>query len=197
MRFEWWLCEIFMLANGMMILACKGDAPIESLFGYKGLTVFRQVVIITWERTMLKQSSIQVRVTVSGEDGKPLQSSDLIQNAKPLEIVNLTVLVTGKHEAKRRIEGRIVLEHGLPAEKIRLRLYRYGFGGAEKLLSEVTTLEDGRYALPFDVGGKAASLEVPILDAAGREILLSKIDQSGMVAGCAVGNRKNGLHYLM
>ncbi len=119
-------------------------------------------------------TSIHLRVTVSGEDGKLLQSSDLIRDAKPLEIVNLTVPITGKPAAKRMIEGRIVLKHGLPADKIKLRLYRHTFGGAKTLLGEVTTREDGLYVLPFDVGGKAASLEVRAVNSEGEEIPLSK-----------------------
>ena len=119
-------------------------------------------------------TGIHLRVSVSGEDGTLLQSSELIRDARPLEIVNLTVPLTEKPAAQRRIEGRIVLEHGLPAEKIKLRLYRRDFGGAETLLGETTTREDGLYALPYDVGGKAASLEVRAVDAAGEEIPLSK-----------------------
>jgi peptidoglycan hydrolase-like protein with peptidoglycan-binding domain len=124
--------------------------------------------------TLPEVTGIHLRVSVSSEDGTLLQSSELIRDARPLEIVNLTVPLTEKPAAQRRIEGRIVLEHGLPAENITLRLYRRDFGSAETLLSETTTRADGLYALPYDVGGKAASLEVRAVDAAGREIPLSK-----------------------
>jgi len=90
--------------------------------------------------------------------------------------VNLTVPLTGKAATQRRIEGRLVLEHGLPAAQITLRLYRHNFGSAEPLLlREATTREDGRYTLPYDVGGKAASLEVRAVDAAGNDVPLSEI----------------------
>ncbi len=121
-------------------------------------------------------ASIHLRVSVSGEDGKPLQSSELIRDPGPLEIVNLTVPLTARPAAQRRIEGRIVLEHGLPAANIKVRLYRHEFGSAAPvLLREATTREDGMYALPYDVGGKAASHEVRAVDAVGKDVPLSKI----------------------
>jgi len=119
-------------------------------------------------------TNIQLRVSAIGKDGKPLKSSELIRDAKPLEVVNLTVPITGKPAAQRRVEGRVVLEYGLPAEKVKLRLYRHDFGKAETLIGETTTREGGLYALPYDIGGKAASLEVRAVDGAGKETPLSK-----------------------
>jgi len=119
---------------------------------------------------------IHLRVSVSVEDGKPLHSSELIRDAKPLEIVNLVVPLTIRPAAQRRIEGRIVLEHGLPAANVNVRLYRHDFGSAEPTrLAETTTREDGLYALPYDVGGKAASLEVRAVDRDDNEERLSEI----------------------
>lgn len=118
-------------------------------------------------------ASLTLRVTVNGEDGIP-ESFKVVHDAKPLEIVDLTVPLSDRPAARRWLEGRIVLEHGLPAEKLRLRLVRRDFGGAETRLAETTTLEGGLYALPFDTGGKTASLEVRAVDATGKEIPLSK-----------------------
>ncbi|HEY9422994.1 MAG TPA: hypothetical protein VIW92_16400, partial [Thermoanaerobaculia bacterium] len=79
------------------------------------------------------------------------------------------------------LEGRIVLENGLPAEKLKLRLYRLDFGGARKPLGEVTTREGGLYTLPYDVGGAPVSLEVHAVDDDGKELPLSRVlhDQGG------------------
>ncbi|HKV08115.1 MAG TPA: neuraminidase-like domain-containing protein, partial [Thermoanaerobaculia bacterium] len=118
-------------------------------------------------------AGVELRVTVNGEDGIP-DSFKVVHDAKPLEIVDLTVPLAGPPAARRWLEGRIVLEHGLPAEKLRLRLVRRDFGGAETRLAETTTLAGGLYALPFDAGGKTASLEVRAVDATGKEIPLSK-----------------------
>jgi hypothetical protein len=73
------------------------------------------------------------------------------------------------------LEGSIVNEYGLKLEGVRLRLYRRGFGGTETLLTETTTGELGRYTLSYDVDGNAAGLEVRAVDAAGKEIALSKV----------------------
>ena len=118
--------------------------------------------------------AIHLRVSVIGEDGKTLQMSQVIANAKPLETVDLTVPVVAAPAGQQRIEGTIVLEHGLPAEKQKLRLYRRDFGGKATVLNETATLAGGRYAFAYDPGGPAASLEVRAVKGDGQEILLSK-----------------------
>jgi len=115
-----------------------------------------------------------LRVSALGEDGTPLQTSDMVRNAKSLKVINLTVPLVGKPSAERRIEGRIVLEHGLPAEQMKLRLYRRDFGGKDTLLSETATLAGGQYAFTYDPGGRAVSLPVRAVKGANEEILLSK-----------------------
>ncbi|MBV6467743.1 MAG: hypothetical protein PGMFKBFP_03113 [Anaerolineales bacterium] len=118
--------------------------------------------------------SINLRVSAISEDGKTLQSSDLISNARPLETIDLTVPMAAAPVGRLTIEGAIVLEHWLPAERLKLRLYRYDFGGKATLLGETTTLAGGRYAFTFNPNGKAASLEVRAVKSDGSEIPLSK-----------------------
>ncbi|HEV2124852.1 MAG TPA: hypothetical protein VGW38_19055, partial [Chloroflexota bacterium] len=119
--------------------------------------------------------SINLRVEAYDKDGTRLQSSELIDDAKPLEIVNLVVPVTSRAFEQRRLEGRVVFDNGLPAEQLTLRLYRLDFGGVETPhLSETTTRELGLYILPFDHSGEAAGLEVRAVDATGDETPLSK-----------------------
>ncbi len=74
----------------------------------------------------------------------------------------------------RKITGRIVYEYGAPAEGLKLRLYRLDFGGKATLLVETSTLADGLYAFTYDLGGKAASLEVRAVGGENKEIVLSK-----------------------
>lgn len=74
----------------------------------------------------------------------------------------------------RRLEGRVVFDHGLPAEQAKLRLYRRDFGGKATLMDETSTLAGGQYAFTFDPGGKAVSLEVRVVNGANEEIPLSK-----------------------
>ena len=120
-----------------------------------------------------EDSGIAVRVSALGKDGKPLVSSKVVSNAKPLEIIDLTLPITEQPSVQRRIEGRIILEHGLPAQNIALRLYRREFGGKATLLAETNTLNGGQYAFSFDQGTPRASLEVRAVHE-GEEILLSK-----------------------
>lgn len=117
--------------------------------------------------------SINLRLSAIGEDGKTLHSSDLISNAKPLETINLTVPMATAPDYRLRIEGTIVLEHRLPAEKLKLRLYRVDFGGNTTLLGETTTLTGGHYTFIYDPGRHAVSLEIRAVKGDGQEIPLS------------------------
>jgi hypothetical protein len=75
---------------------------------------------------------------------------------------------------RQTIEGTIVLQHRVPAEKLKLRLYRRGFGGKATVLNETTTVASGRYAFSYDAGGPAVSLEVRAVNGDGKEVPLSK-----------------------
>ena len=119
-------------------------------------------------------AGINLQVSVIGEDGKPLQSSKVIGNAKPLEIIDLAVPVAARPTEQQRIEGTIVLEHGLPAEKLKLRLYRHDFGGKLTSLGETDTLAGGRYAFSYEAGNLTASLEVRAVKGDGNEIPLTR-----------------------
>jgi hypothetical protein len=119
-------------------------------------------------------AAIQLRVAVIGDEGQTLRSSDIRPNPKPLEIINLTVPVVEPATTQRRIEGQVVLQHGVPAEQLKLRLYRRGFAGAATLLDETITLSGGQYAFSYDPGGKGVSLEVRAVDGANQEVPLSR-----------------------
>ncbi|MEJ7870614.1 MAG: neuraminidase-like domain-containing protein [Rubrobacteraceae bacterium] len=128
---------------------------------------------IRYER-LPEMSSVDLLVEAYDEDGTRLQSSEVIREAGPLEIVDLVVPVTSRPSERRRLEGHVVLDNGPPAENLILRLYRLDFGGVETRLGETTTRELGLYVLPFDLGGEAAGIEVRAVDAAGSETTLSK-----------------------
>jgi ABC toxin N-terminal region/Salmonella virulence plasmid 28.1kDa A protein len=119
-------------------------------------------------------ASVNLRVEAYDEDGTRLKSSDVIAEAKVLEIVDLVVPVTTELPEQRHLEGRVVFDNGLPAENLKLRLYRLDFGGVATQMSETTTKELGLYALPFDLGGEAAGLELRAVDSSGNETPLSK-----------------------
>ncbi|MDE1674626.1 neuraminidase-like domain-containing protein [Nocardia gipuzkoensis] len=74
---------------------------------------------------------------------------------------------------ERSVSGRILLEHGVPAANVRLRLYQRGFGGAATLLKEVRTDERGLYDARYGVSKGLANIEIRAV-AGDREIPLSK-----------------------
>jgi peptidoglycan hydrolase-like protein with peptidoglycan-binding domain len=74
---------------------------------------------------------------------------------------------------QHRVEGQIVLDHGLPAGGVTLRVYNRGYGGTETPLGEIKTDAQGGYSLSYDPGGKGANIEVRAVDAQGKEIPLS------------------------
>ncbi len=118
--------------------------------------------------------AVNLRVTAIGEDGRLLQSSEVIRNAKPLEILDLKIPIDARQATPHRLEGQVVLDHGLPAENLKLRLYRRDFGGQATLLAETSTLAGGQYAFSYNSGDQAASLEVRAVKSTNEEIALSK-----------------------
>ena len=122
-------------------------------------------------------NEINLRVSVLDEAGAAVQSSEVVSRAGSLEVIDLIVPFVQPAAATRQVEGRIVFDHGAPAEGLTLRLYRLGFGGPESaaLLAETTTLDHGLYSLVYTIDNQPTNLEVRALDAAGKEITLSKI----------------------
>lgn len=128
---------------------------------------------IRYER-LPEVATINLVVSVMDNDGKVLKSSKVISSPKPLQIIEpLIVAMTRQPDAQRRIEGQIMLQQGLPAERLKLRLYRHDFGGKATLLEETSTLAGGEYAFAFNPGAAAVSLEVRAVKGED-EITLSK-----------------------
>ncbi|WP_437886329.1 neuraminidase-like domain-containing protein [Sorangium sp. So ce307] len=73
----------------------------------------------------------------------------------------------------RRVEGRLSLDSGAPARGVTVRLYQREFGGTATLLGEVTTDEEGFYAVSYDLDGEAANLEVRVVAQQTEEISLT------------------------
>ncbi len=176
-------CEVFVISgkvqreDGLFLRNLQVRAAHEMERGLirlgEGITDAQGLYTIRY-KPLPKVKATHLRVTVTNEDGKLLQSSDIVRNAKPLEIVDLVIPVAEKIAAERRIEGIVMLEHGTPANKLKLRLYRRDFGGKTTLLAETNTLAGGQYAFTYDSGGQAQSLEVRAVDNSNKEVLLSK-----------------------
>jgi len=127
-------------------------------------------------------TSIFLRTSIMGQEDRLLQSFD-IPNARPLETVNFTIplIEISPKLNQHHVEGRIMMENGLPAEKIKLRLYRHYFGesnpGEPKIeqAGETITHDQGLYKLSYDVDDKSSSLEVRAVSTSVQEIPLTKI----------------------
>jgi hypothetical protein len=124
---------------------------------------------------------INLRVGALDESGKVTQNSDVVRDAGAIEVINLVVPLVQTLATTRQVEGRIVFDHGAPAEGLTLRLYRKGFGGAEgeTRLQETTVREHGVYSLPYSVDSQAANLEVRAVDSTGKEVALSSMIKNG------------------
>jgi len=71
-----------------------------------------------------------------------------------------------------KVDGYIFFENGLPATGVVSRLYDRGFGNNATKLGEITTDVNGYYAIAYSLTKGAANLEVRVLDAHGKEIVL-------------------------
>ena len=58
--------------------------------------------------------------------------------------------ITDEVDNQGRIGGYVYLDFGIPAPNIKLRLYTKGFAGNDKIVTEVSTNEQGKYEFTFD-----------------------------------------------
>jgi hypothetical protein len=85
----------------------------------------------------------------------------------------LAVAAGGVEGQNARVEGRILFDHGAPADGIFVRVYNRGFGGTDKIVGEtVKTDSAGYFTTPYPSG--TANLDVRVLDSQGKEISLTR-----------------------
>jgi hypothetical protein len=72
-----------------------------------------------------------------------------------------------------KVDGYIFFENGLPATGVATRLYNRGFGNTATKLGEITTDVNGYYAIAYSLSRGTANLEVRVVDAHGKEVILS------------------------
>ena len=103
-----------------------------------------------------------------------LGESEVKRNAKKRTSIDLKVdFDPSESRTRGEVKGRIILEHGLPAQRLGLRLYRHGFGGTTTMVGATTTGDDGHYRMPFSLRGSALGLEVRAVGKRGEETPLS------------------------
>jgi Neuraminidase-like domain len=80
-------------------------------------------------------------------------------------------------DQKASVEGQVSFDYGLPAGKLKLRLYDHGFAGKITQLGEdITTDEQGYYQFKYDKNGPN-NLEVRVVDDDEKETPLSAVLQ--------------------
>lgn len=72
------------------------------------------------------------------------------------------------------VEGRVVMDNGLPASHMTLHLYRLEFGGQEVFIGKTNTGEQGEYTFRYNLPGAMTGLVVRGVDEQGREIPLGE-----------------------
>ena len=82
---------------------------------------------------------------------------------------------TGKQHDGRGVEGIVVLDNGIPAAALALRLYSQGFGGAETRIGEAKTSADGSFSIKYTARKEAVHLELRAIDPGGAEASISTI----------------------
>lgn len=105
-------------------------------------------------------NGVVLQLAALGENGEPWVRSEIVPNARTLERIDLTMPAEAPAQNEWHIEGVILFDYGLPAEQLKLRLYRHDFGGKAIKLDETKTRSGGRYAFAYDTGGRTASLEI-------------------------------------
>jgi peptidoglycan hydrolase-like protein with peptidoglycan-binding domain len=73
--------------------------------------------------------------------------------------------------SSQTISGQIILEHGLPASKVKVRLYERGLGGDRTFLKEVETTESGEYTASLS---GTSNVEVHVVSCDNCEVQLSE-----------------------
>lgn len=117
--------------------------------------------------------AIHLRVEAIGADNRTITSVNLDRSAAPLEIIDLRVSAAIPPRQQRKVVGIILLEQGIPAQELKLRLYRRDFGGSRTLLGEISTDSDGTYVLSYPAQ-ESPNIEMYAMDSNGQEVQLSR-----------------------
>lgn len=147
-----------------------------------GTTNSEGVALIPFDESVFKDvptgQNVEVVFGVQRE-GQAVETNTTIPNLqlKNQEVEILTVTLNPSSNVVvggNRIKGTIFLEYGVPATKLKLRLYRRDFGGKETQLAETFTSNDGQYAFAYSAGSKTGSLEIRAVKGESEEIRLSR-----------------------
>jgi hypothetical protein len=110
----------------------------------------------------IKQFQVQNNLPATGAVDAVTQT--MLSNAASLARTN-----------KSHVRGQLVMDYGLPANGVTMRLYSIGFGGSATKLAEAKTDANGVYSLPYTPPVAGANIQVRVMDAQGNETNVSSI----------------------
>ena len=117
---------------------------------------------------------IELLMEAADAHGAVVAHSDPQPLVEPLTRRDLQAVRPAAPADQCRVEGRVILDNGAPADALTVRLFRLQFGGDATMLSSGQTSDTGDYGLSFDALGRTVTLEVRTVDTAGQELTLSK-----------------------
>jgi len=88
-------------------------------------------------------------------------------------MLNNAAAVIGTNQSQ--MAGQLVMDYGLPANAVKVRLYSIGYGGVPTKLGETTTDVNGVYSISYPQPATGANVQVRAVDAQGRETTLSSV----------------------
>ncbi len=105
-----------------------------------------------------------------------LQSANKLTSTGALDAATRVALATAAAAAAHpnRIEGRVLLDNGLPASGLQMRVVNKGFGDAETEIGVIQTDAQGFYTLPYAPNGRIDNLEVEALTDQAAPLKLSR-----------------------
>lgn len=74
-----------------------------------------------------------------------------------------------------QVRGRLVMDYGLPANDVTMRLYSIEFGNEAEKLAETETDINGVYALTYTPDADSSNVEVRAVDPSGKEVAVSTV----------------------
>lgn len=111
-------------------------------------------------------------------DRRPLTTSLTRYQAKPVEIIDLTVEIKDDGQVAKAhiVSGQILLDTGLPAAKLTVGVFARSFGCTSvDPLNETTTDDQGHYTLTYAFDNKPVGIEVRAKNTEGKWEALSRV----------------------
>jgi Neuraminidase-like domain/Putative peptidoglycan binding domain/Salmonella virulence plasmid 28.1kDa A protein len=88
-------------------------------------------------------------------------------------MLNNAAAVWGTNQS--RVSGLLIMDYGLAANGVTVRLYSIGFGGLATKLAEAKTDANGVYFLPYAPLAAGANVQVRVVDGQGKETAISSV----------------------